>query len=289
MKKAILLLVLPAFLAGCVSNMTKQESGTMMGAMVGAAAGGAAKGRKGAVIGAIFGGIAGNLIGQYMDKQEAMFRSSLNHEINNGRVSLERSDDGSGMVLSLDGQIMFESGSDRIRPAAYDELNRIIRAWNDNPDVNVIITGHTDNVGSLKHNRDLSARRAEAVVLYMLKRGVPFQRIYTRGAGELAPVADNNTAQGRQQNRRVDMVFYPARQEIPDVVLSLSEDTEPAGYRTTQKPASPPMMKQKVADTYAFTPEQQKKASSSQEKIQQKVSEEPISPIRSASELLKHV
>ena len=282
---------LAVLLSGCMSTMDRQGQGTVLGGLSGAIIGGAVDGKRGAAVGAILGGAAGNLIGRHMDAQEAALRNELGGQISDGSVSLERTGGGEAMVLSMQGNVLFSTGSASVRPTAYDSLNRLARAWHDNPDLNIIITGHTDNVGPLEFNRDLSARRAESVALYLVKRGVPYRNLYTRGAGELAPVADNNTAHGRSQNRRVDLVFYPASVPPPEVRLVYTHDTEPRSTQprvATHRPQSAPSHQRPEA-AYAFTGEDRAVAQRRQQEVRVSETTEPLSPIRSASELVKHL
>lgn len=291
LKRVAMATGLAVLVSGCNSTMTRQEQGTFMGAIAGAALGAAVDGKKGAAIGALVGGVAGNLIGRHLDRQEAALRSELGRQINDGSVSLARTAGDEAMVLSLQGSVLFDSGSAAVRPAAYDTLNRLARAWQDNPDVNIVITGHTDNIGPLEFNRDLSAQRAENVALYLVRRGVPYRNLYTRGAGELAPVADNNTAHGRSQNRRVDLVFYPASVPPPEVRLVYTHDTEPLTTEprvATHRPQSVPP-NQRPEATYAFTREDRTAAQRQQQQVREAEVTEPLSPIRPASELITRV
>lgn len=110
-----------------------------------------------------------------------------------------------GLVLTL-GDVVFESGKADLAPGAYrtiDKLNEFLRA---NPERRVAVEGHTDNQGGDAYNLALSQRRAEAVAAAITSRGITADRITARGFGEAVPVANNNTAAGRQLNRRVEIV-----------------------------------------------------------------------------------
>jgi outer membrane protein OmpA-like peptidoglycan-associated protein len=100
--------------------------------------------------------------------------------------------------------ILFETGKDVIKPSSFPILNDVVRIMNDNPEFNLGINGHTDNVGDDAKNLDLSQRRADAVKKYLADKGVAAGRMTTKGFGETMPIADNNTAAGRTKNRRVE-------------------------------------------------------------------------------------
>ncbi|MBI5324215.1 MAG: OmpA family protein [Ignavibacteriae bacterium] len=103
--------------------------------------------------------------------------------------------------------LFFDFGKYEILQDSYPELKRIIKFLNDNPSVNIQINGHTDNIGSKKNNMSLSQNRADAVANYINSNGIPKNRLITRGFGDTIPIADNNTENGRQQNRRVEFLI----------------------------------------------------------------------------------
>ena len=99
--------------------------------------------------------------------------------------------------------IFFEFGKAELKEESYPELKRLIKLLNDNPGINIEISGHTDNVGSDADNLSLSQNRADAVVKYLTDNGIKGGRLTAKGYGETAPVATNDTDEGRQLNRRV--------------------------------------------------------------------------------------
>jgi len=99
--------------------------------------------------------------------------------------------------------IFFDSDSDKLRPESTPVLTELLTALTDHADLKVQIEGHTDSQGEDAHNQDLSERRAAAVVAYLRANGITAARLSSTGKGESAPVADNGTAEGRQENRRV--------------------------------------------------------------------------------------
>jgi outer membrane protein OmpA-like peptidoglycan-associated protein len=111
-----------------------------------------------------------------------------------------------GVVLTL-GDVLFDTGQSDIRPGAYATLDRLASALKDQPARSVIIEGHTDNVGNASSNFLLSERRAQSVQSALLQRGVNTVQVSAVGMGESAPIAGNDSLSGRQQNRRVELIF----------------------------------------------------------------------------------
>ena len=115
---------------------------------------------------------------------------------------------GAGVQISLNSAVLFDTGKSTLKPAAKEELNRAAEQIKDHPGARVVIEGHTDNVGSSASNLKLSGDRASAVRDY-LASVVPGVDFRTAGYGETRPVASNNDEEGRQKNRRVDIVIIP--------------------------------------------------------------------------------
>lgn len=111
-----------------------------------------------------------------------------------------------GMVMTLS-DVLFDTGKATLKPGADRDLDRLAQALKDNPNTRVKIEGYTDSVGSDAYNQALSERRAQAVADALQSRGVPADRYEVEGLGEDFPVATNDTPAGRQQNRRVEIVF----------------------------------------------------------------------------------
>lgn len=111
-----------------------------------------------------------------------------------------------GMVLTL-GDVLFDTGMATLKPGAYTTIDRLATVLKQAPDRKVMIEGHTDSVGADEYNQALSERRAASVQTALLERGVRSDQITSLGKGESFPVAGNDNAAGRQQNRRVEMVF----------------------------------------------------------------------------------
>ena len=100
--------------------------------------------------------------------------------------------------------INFETGSDRILPESFDDLDALVKILNEYPEAKVAIDGHTDNVGDPQKNRELSQKRADAVRAYLISKGIDPARLTATGYGDTQPVADNKTKAGKAKNRRVD-------------------------------------------------------------------------------------
>jgi OmpA-OmpF porin, OOP family len=111
-----------------------------------------------------------------------------------------------GLVLTL-GDVLFDTGQAALRVGAYGTLDRLASALKDKPERSVIIEGHTDNVGSDANNQLLSEHRASSVQNALLQRGVGTNQIQAMGKGEGVPIATNENETGRQQNRRVELIF----------------------------------------------------------------------------------
>jgi outer membrane protein OmpA-like peptidoglycan-associated protein len=119
-------------------------------------------------------------------------------------LQAKQTDRGPVMTLS---DVLFDTGRATLKPGADRDLDRLAQALKDNSNTRVIIEGHTDSVGSDSYNEELSRRRAQAVADALHARGVPAERLEAKGLGKSYPVASNASVAGRQQNRRVEIVF----------------------------------------------------------------------------------
>lgn len=183
------------------SNAVKGTAiGAVSGAVIGVIAG---DNRKSALIGAGVGALAGGGIGYYMDVQEAKLRQELEAT----GVSVTRH--GDSIILNMPGNITFNTDSSAISADFYRVLNSVAKVFNEYEKTYVDIYGHTDSVGAASYNMTLSQQRADAVSRYLQTRQVLPQRILTRGMGEDYPIASNDTAHGRSQNRRVEIKLTP--------------------------------------------------------------------------------
>ena len=118
--------------------------------------------------------------------------------------------EGRGLVITLSGSIFFASGKADLLPAAQAKLSEVASALvKQSPDTKIVVQGYTDSRGSDALNQKLSQRRAEAVRAMLVSHGVPSDRISAEGEGSANPIADNATAEGRADNRRVEIVVQP--------------------------------------------------------------------------------
>jgi outer membrane protein OmpA-like peptidoglycan-associated protein len=197
-------LALLVTVTGC-AGMSNRDRGAVIGAGAGAAVGGVvgnATGNtaRGAIIGAVVGGVAGGIIGHQMDQQAKEIKQQIPGAV------VERV--GEGIQVTFDSGLLFDYDSDRIKPAAAENLRNLAQSLNNYPNTDLVIVGHTDNVGSDNYNADLSQRRARAASTYLASLGVNSRRLRTYGRGENEPVAENTTDAGRQQNRRVEVAIF---------------------------------------------------------------------------------
>jgi outer membrane protein OmpA-like peptidoglycan-associated protein len=117
-----------------------------------------------------------------------------------------------GMVITLSGSVLFASNESTLLPAAMVKLNEVADALiKGNPDANITVEGHTDSQGQRQYNMDLGEKRAKAVRDQLVSRGVAQDRIKAVGVGPDRPVADNKTAEGRANNRRVEIIVEPSK------------------------------------------------------------------------------
>ncbi len=196
---AIALILAPA------CNASRAVKGGAIGAAAGGVVGGvigkqAGNTAAGVIIGAAVGGAAGALIGRYMDKQAAEIRKDLEG------AKVERV--GEGILITFDSGLLFDVDSYALRSATRENLNNLAATLNKYEDTDILVEGHTDNTGTDEYNQALSENRAKSVNSYLVKQGVAAGRFSVIGYGESSPKADNSTASGRQQNRRVEIAIY---------------------------------------------------------------------------------
>jgi len=118
-----------------------------------------------------------------------------------------------GVVVTL-GDVLFDTGKATLKPGAYSTIERLATVLKEDSSRKVLIEGHTDSTGNDEYNQQLSERRAQAVQAALFERGVEASQTSTVGKGETTPVASNDNAAGRQQNRRVELVFQDDRSKV---------------------------------------------------------------------------
>ena len=207
MKKAniglALVLAVTVLLAGCASmNKTTRgaavgtAAGGAMGAVIGKATGNTA---LGAIIGATVGGATGAIIGREMDKQAEEIEKSVPD------AKVERV--GEGIVVEFSSAVLFGFDQADISGDAKVSLDKLVTVLNTYPDTNIEVQGHTDSKGSESYNQNLSEKRAGSVSTYLVASQIAATRITTKGFGETMPEYDNETEEGRAQNRRVEFLI----------------------------------------------------------------------------------
>jgi outer membrane protein OmpA-like peptidoglycan-associated protein len=198
-------------LNGCA---THTQTGAVVGAAGGAVVGGAigkATGStaRGAIIGAAVGGTAGAIIGSRMDRQA----KELAQNIPGAKV--ERV--GEGIQVTFESGLLYDFDSDVVRAEARKNLRSLAQSLDKYPGSDILIVGHTDQVGPASYNQSLSERRAAAAADYLVLQGVARTRVSTRGMGETEPLASNDTERGRELNRRVEVAIFASKEYKAEV------------------------------------------------------------------------
>ncbi|WP_240676163.1 OmpA family protein [Botryobacter ruber] len=191
-------------------GMSKTTKGGVIGAGTGAVLGGVIGNRMGntaagAIIGAAVGGATGAVIGRRMDKQAEELEKSMEG------AKVERV--GEAIRVNFDSGILFAVNSAELSAGAKRDIDRLAETLQKYDGTNIIIEGHTDNTGTRELNQGLSERRAQAVANYAKMRGVDASRMQAKGYAFDQPIAENTTAEGRQQNRRVEIIIV-ANEEL---------------------------------------------------------------------------
>ncbi|SCY03800.1 Outer membrane protein OmpA [Nonlabens sp. Hel1_33_55] len=210
MKTRILSIVTALLLiVSCQSlqNTNKQQRGTaigaaaggILGAIIGNNVGDGDNQTEGVVAGAALGGVIGNVIGRRMDKQA----QEISQEIPGAQV--ERV--GEGIVVTFDegSGVKFATNQASLNASSKATLDKLVNVMNDYPGTEILVSGYTDSQGEAAYNMDLSKRRAFAVRDYLITDGIATDRMVVTYHGEEQPIATNDTAEGRAQNRRVEV------------------------------------------------------------------------------------
>lgn len=202
--KLVSIVCLAVLVGVSCANTPKWQIGAAAGGAAGAGAG-AVIGHQsdheveGALIGAAVGAVAGGLVGTLLDKQQAELSEV---------AEVERPSE-TELVVILRDKILFDVDAYSLKPGAEDNLSEIADILIGYPDFNIVVEGHTDDTGKENYNLWLSEKRADTVADFLYGRGLNPARMQSVGYGESRPVATNETAEGRQQNRRVELHVVP--------------------------------------------------------------------------------
>jgi outer membrane protein OmpA-like peptidoglycan-associated protein len=190
-----------------LQNTNKQQRGTaigaaggaILGAIIGNNVGDGANQTEGAVIGAVVGGVAGNVIGRKMDKQA----QEISQELPGADVQRV----GEGIVVTFDegSGIKFATNQSTLNAASKATLDKLVKVMDNYSGTEILVSGHTDSSGEAAYNLELSKKRAFAVRDYLITDGIASIRMAVTYSGETSPTATNETADGRAQNRRVEI------------------------------------------------------------------------------------
>ncbi len=203
-RKTSILLLAALLAAACATNDPNQKTkegagaGAAAGAIVGAIIGNqSGNNRTGAVGGAAAGAAIGAALGHRMDQQQKELQKIQG-------VEVSRPAEGE-IAVNLTNDILFDFNSASLRTESQQTLAALASNFRNYPDEQVTIEGHTDSIGTPSYNQTLSEQRASAVSSYLSTEGVPSGRITSIGYGETRPKASNDTPEGRQLNRRVEI------------------------------------------------------------------------------------
>ena len=196
-------------LTGCMSPLEdmgpRSQTGAATGAVIGGLLGASSSNNRAgkALVGAAIGAAVGGAIGHELDRQAGDLREA----IGNDDVTIVNT--GSELIVTLPNDILFATDSAVVSNVSRGDLGALARNLQDYPNSTVEVIGHTDDEGDASYNVSLSRRRAAAVAAVLFDNGVSSTRVVTIGMGEDRPVATNLTPEGRQQNRRVEIIIRP--------------------------------------------------------------------------------
>ena len=206
-------------LTGC-SSMNRATKGAAVGTAAGGAMGaviGRAAGNTtlGAIIGAAVGGTTGAIIGNKMDKQAEEIKNTVPD------AKVERV--GEGIIVEFSSNILFGFDQSTLSDDAKVNLDKLVTVLNHYPDTDIELQGHTDSKGSESYNQALSERRASEVFYYLSQKGIAGTRMTIKGFGETVPKYNNDTEEGRAQNRRVEFLITANEKMIEEAKKEASQ------------------------------------------------------------------
>lgn len=206
-------------ISGCASwNKTQKgavvgtAAGGTMGAVIGRASGNTA---LGAIIGATVGGATGAVIGNQMDKQAEEIKNTVPD------AKVERV--GEGIVVEFSSNVLFGFDESNLSAEAKTSLDKLVKVLDTYPDTDIEVQGHTDSKGSIAYNQALSERRAAAVSGYLGGQGIVDSRLTIKGYGETTPKYENETTEGRTENRRVEFLITANEKMKAEAAKSASQ------------------------------------------------------------------
>lgn len=170
--------------------------------------------RTAKIVGAGIGALAGAGIGAYMDAQERKLRQQT------AGTGIEVVRDGDNLVLRMPSNVTFATNESNLQPQFTPTLDNVASVLRDYPKTYIDVMGHTDSDGTEAYNQALSERRAQSVANYLSGHGVQSARLAAKGFGEMSPIASNETPEGKQANRRVEIKLVPVTEQ--DVAASRS-------------------------------------------------------------------
>lgn len=207
-RKLVLLFLLSSIIVSCTTDpytgerkVSNTAKGALIGTAGGAAAGALANGKKGATVGAISGAAVGTGVGAYMDLQA----KALREELRGTGVSVKKN--GNQIILVMPGNITFATNSAQLNASFKPTLDSVAKVLNKYNKTMVQVVGYTDSTGNAATNNTLSFNRANNVANYLKTKKVSANRLLVEGRGSKNPIASNNTASGREQNRRVEITL----------------------------------------------------------------------------------
>ena len=216
-RKGLSIAIVSVLASGCMTydpytgeeKVSNATTGAAIGAVAGAAIGAATSSKKdrgkGALIGAAAGGAMGGGVGYYMDQQE----SKLRQQLEGTGVRVVRT--GDQITLVMPGNITFDTGKSDIKNNFTGVLESVAVVLKEFDETAIKVDGHTDSTGSLSFNQTLSEQRANSVKYFLQSQQIASGRIHAAGLGPRYPVATNNTAAGREANRRVELKLLPLK------------------------------------------------------------------------------
>ncbi len=222
-KQKLTYLIILLMILGSCKTMKNTEIAASIGAVGGAVIGGvigdniSEEAEIGAIIGGIAGATVGGIIGHQMDQQAKKIEEEM------PSVAVERVEEDIYIVLDKESGVYFKSNQHNLNESSKQTINKLVDILKEYPNSNVLIEGHTDNVGKEEANFMLSKFRAQSVRDYLVRQGIEKQRFIVKYYGESQPKYDNNTSQGKSKNRRVEVIISPNEELKRQAVAQIKE------------------------------------------------------------------